>query len=144
MTCSLLVSNSFHLLLAALPNLNFDRACAYYDFIRLFLKSYRVFMKELMTGLTCRRAQCIYFAIANHEPHLGPQLTIEHHGFIHFVRAFISISTVFSAWAWSNSSGAEACRKCALIILIWQGIEGYWEVKTIPPQHPHISDLWAI
>ncbi len=72
----MLVPNSFCPLLAALPNLNFDRICAYYNFSGLFLKSYKVFIKELVTGLTCRRAQCIYFAIANYEPHLSPWSSI--------------------------------------------------------------------
>ncbi|KAG7447529.1 uncharacterized protein BT62DRAFT_892072 [Guyanagaster necrorhizus] len=58
-----------------------------------------------------------------------PSTSIEHDEFIRFVRAFIGIAAVFAAWAWSDSTGAEACRERALaIILMWQGVEGYREI----------------
>ncbi|KAK0243203.1 hypothetical protein EDD85DRAFT_947346 [Armillaria nabsnona] len=58
-----------------------------------------------------------------------PSTSIEHDEFIRFVRAFIGIGAVFAAWAWSDSTGAEACRERALaIILMWQGVEGYREI----------------
>ncbi|KAK0190531.1 hypothetical protein F5146DRAFT_1121051 [Armillaria mellea] len=58
-----------------------------------------------------------------------PSTSTEHDEFIRFVRAFIGIGAVFAAWAWSDSTGAEACRERALaIILMWQGIEGYREI----------------
>ncbi|KAK0206948.1 hypothetical protein DFS33DRAFT_1373084 [Desarmillaria ectypa] len=58
-----------------------------------------------------------------------PSTSIKHDEFIRFVRAFVGIGAVFAAWAWSDSTGAEACRERALaIILMWQGVDGYREI----------------
>ena len=63
------------------------------------------------------------------------QAPISHQQFLVFVRAVIGITNVLAVWAWADCIDDElhqdrACRERASSILaLWQGVDGYREVK---------------
>ena len=60
---------------------------------------------------------------------------VSHDDYITFVRAYVGVASVLSVFAWADSLGNDVCREHALAVLhLWQGVDGYREVKSISPQ----------
>lgn len=63
---------------------------------------------------------------------LRPPGSISHDEFIAFLRAYIGVACVIAVYAWSDSLPNVRCRERTLATLrLWQGINGYREVRQI-------------
>lgn len=58
--------------------------------------------------------------------------SVSHAEFVMFVRAVLGVTAALAMLAWSDSLGDDSCCERTLIFLVvWQGVDGYREVKNL-------------
>jgi hypothetical protein len=76
---------------------------------------------------------------------LGSSLSAaSHNEFVAFVRAYIGVASVLAVYAWADSLPNDRCRERTLSILrLWQGVDGYREVRHVIFNQDSSSDYAA-